>query len=41
MAAVGETLRLRREMAQILVQKAGFTVLALESGFPEGLALDA
>jgi erythromycin esterase len=46
--AIGETahhvpgyLRLRREMVEFLVQKAGFTVVAMESGFPEGLALDA
>jgi erythromycin esterase len=46
--AIGETahhvpayLRLRRDIIEILVQKAGFTVVAMESGFPEGLALDA
>jgi erythromycin esterase len=46
--AIGETahhvpayLRLRRQMVEILVQKAGFTVLAQESGFSEGLAVDA
>jgi erythromycin esterase len=46
--AIGESahhvpayLRLRQEMVEILVQKAGFTVIAQESGFPEGLALDA
>jgi erythromycin esterase len=46
--AIGETahhvpayLRLRRSMVEMLVQKAGFTVVAMESGFPEGLALDA
>jgi erythromycin esterase len=39
--AIGETahhvpayLRLRRDIIEILVQKAGFTVVAMESGFP-------
>jgi erythromycin esterase len=46
--AIGESahhvpayLELRQEMVEILVREAGFTVIAQESGFPEGLALDA
>jgi erythromycin esterase-like protein len=39
--AIGETARhVPGEMVEILVQKAGFTVVTMESGFPEGLALD-